>query len=164
MNATSCLSKKLCYQVCRPLSWVFYPAWRRAWRSTTGMQIVSYPNHIIYWSLQIRLLLFCRTDALLVKLSLLVGQSVFYGALWGSVLVCPMVRLPASLFIVTHFDRMAMGQEQKFMLGNDHKLAVSICELLTKHKHILIFQTIEKVHWKSALLSILQYVQDILKE
>lgn len=47
-----------------------------------------------------------RTDALLLKLSLLVGQQVFYDALWGSMLVSPLVRLPASVFIVTHFDRM----------------------------------------------------------
>uniref|UniRef100_A0A673XH57 DOP1 leucine zipper like protein B n=1 Tax=Salmo trutta TaxID=8032 RepID=A0A673XH57_SALTR len=33
-----------------------------------------------------------RTDALLLRLSLLVGQQVFYGALWGSVLVSPLVR------------------------------------------------------------------------
>lgn len=81
------------------------------------------PSWMLYDSLS-----FClRTDTLLVKLSLLVGQSVFYGALWGSALVCPLVRLPASLFIVTHFDRMATSREQKYMLGNDHRLAVSVC-------------------------------------
>ncbi|XP_030642280.1 protein dopey-2 [Chanos chanos] len=69
-----------------------------------------------------------RTDALLLKLSMLVGQRVFYGALWGSVLVCPLIRLPASLFIITHFDRMASGREQRYMLGTDHRLVVkSIC-------------------------------------
>ncbi|RLV85414.1 hypothetical protein DV515_00015991 [Chloebia gouldiae] len=41
-----------------------------------------------------------RTDALLVKLSLLMGQEVFYGALWGSVLGSPSIRLPASLFVI----------------------------------------------------------------
>ncbi|KAL4657008.1 protein dopey-2 isoform X2 [Arapaima gigas] len=69
-----------------------------------------------------------RTDALLLKLSMQVGQRVFYGALWGSVLVSPLVRLPASHFIVTHFDRMASGREQRSMLGSDHKLVMkSIC-------------------------------------
>ncbi|XP_018614544.2 protein dopey-2 isoform X2 [Scleropages formosus] len=69
-----------------------------------------------------------RTDALLLKLSQQVGQCVFYGALWGSVLVSPLVRLPASHFIVTHFDRMATGREQRHMLGSDHKLVLkSIC-------------------------------------
>lgn len=66
-----------------------------------------------------------RTDALLLKLSLLVGQQVFYGALWGSMLVSPMVRLPASVFIVTHFDRMASLRQQTHMLGYDHRLVVS---------------------------------------
>lgn len=67
-----------------------------------------------------------RTDALLVKLSLLVGQQVFYGALWGSMLVTAMVRLPASVFIVTHFDRMAPLSQQTHMLGYDHRVVVSV--------------------------------------
>lgn len=72
--------------------------------------------------------LFCplfRTDALLLKLSLLVGQQVFYGALWGSMLVSPLVRLPASVFIVTHFDRMVSLRQQTHMIGYDHGLMVS---------------------------------------
>lgn len=78
-------------------------------------------------------LLLSRTDALLVKLSLLVGQQVFYGALWGSMLVTPMVRLPASVFIVTHFDRMASLSQQVYMLGYDQRLVVSASahEILT---------------------------------
>lgn len=73
-----------------------------------------------------------RTDALLLKLSLLVGQQVFYGALWGSMLVSPMVRLPASVFIVTHFDRMASLRQQTHMLGYDHRLVVSysVCPMV----------------------------------
>ncbi|XP_042349947.1 protein dopey-2 [Plectropomus leopardus] len=69
-----------------------------------------------------------RTDALLLKLSLLVGQQVFYGALWGSMLVTPMVRLPASVFIVTHFDCMASVRQQSYMLGYDHRQVIkSVC-------------------------------------
>lgn len=68
-----------------------------------------------------------RTDALLIKLSLLVGQQVFYGALWGSMVVSPSVRLPASVFIVTHFDRMASLRQQAHMLGYDHGLVVRVC-------------------------------------
>ncbi|CAJ1079517.1 protein dopey-2 [Xyrichtys novacula] len=69
-----------------------------------------------------------RTDALMVKLSLLVGQQVFYGALWGSMLVSPMVRLPATAFVVAHFDRMASLHQQTHMLGYDHRLVVkSVC-------------------------------------
>lgn len=78
--------------------------------------------------------LFCllfRTDALLLKLSLVVGQQVFYSALWGSVLVSPLVRLPASVFIVTHFDRMVSLRQQTYMLGHDHRLVVSCTSTFT---------------------------------
>ncbi|NXC46418.1 DOP2 protein, partial [Penelope pileata] len=69
-----------------------------------------------------------RTDALLVKLSLLMGKEVFYGALWGSVLVSPSIRLPASLFVVSHINRELSGKQQKYMLGADYKLTIkSLC-------------------------------------
>ncbi|NXH10812.1 DOP2 protein, partial [Bucco capensis] len=69
-----------------------------------------------------------RTDALLVKLSLLMGQEMFYGALWGSVLVSPSIRLPASLFVVSHINRELPGKQQKYMLGTDNKLTIkSLC-------------------------------------
>ena len=74
-----------------------------------------------------------RTDALLLKLSLLVGQQVFYGALWGTMVVSPMVRLPASVFIVTHFDRSASLRQQTHMLGYDHCIVVSVCVYPTAH-------------------------------
>lgn len=67
-----------------------------------------------------------RTDALLLKLSVLVGQQVFYGALWGCILVSPLVRLPATIFIVAHFDRNLPLQQQKHMLGYDRCLVVSV--------------------------------------
>nr|XP_009922191.1 PREDICTED: protein dopey-2 isoform X2 [Haliaeetus albicilla] len=69
-----------------------------------------------------------RTDAVLVKLSLLMGQEVFYGALWGGVLVSPSIRLPASLFVVSHINRELSGKQQKYMLGADYKLTIkSLC-------------------------------------
>ncbi|KFP03043.1 Protein dopey-2 [Calypte anna] len=69
-----------------------------------------------------------RTDALFVKLSLLMGQEVFYGALWGSVLVSPSIRLPASLFVVSHINRELSGKQQKYMLGTDYNLTIkSLC-------------------------------------
>lgn len=74
-----------------------------------------------------------RTDALLLKLSLVMGQQVFYGALWGSMLVSPLVRLPASVFIVTHFDRMVSIRQQAYMLGHDQRLVVSFCTGLLTH-------------------------------
>lgn len=79
-----------------------------------------------------------RTDALLLKLSLLVGQQVFYGALWGCVLVSPMVRLPASVFIVTHFDRMVCLSQQTFMLGYDHHLVVKSLGLSLQDSNVLV--------------------------
>ncbi|KAK2904895.1 hypothetical protein Q8A67_006694 [Cirrhinus molitorella] len=79
-----------------------------------------------------------RTDALLVKLSVLVGQSVFYGALWGSVLICPLVRLPASIFIVAHFDHSVSAREQKHMLGTDHRLVVKAVCLALQDSNVLV--------------------------
>ncbi|XP_057552795.1 protein dopey-2 isoform X2 [Hippopotamus amphibius kiboko] len=69
-----------------------------------------------------------RTDALLLRLSLVVGREVFYAALWGSVLASPSIRLPASLFVVGHISRGLPGKEQKYMLGTDYQLTVkSLC-------------------------------------
>ncbi|XP_033842251.1 protein dopey-2 [Periophthalmus magnuspinnatus] len=79
-----------------------------------------------------------RTDALLLKLSLLVGQQVFYGALWGCVMVSPMVRLPASVFIVTHFDRMVCLSQQMYMLGYDHHLVVKSLALSLQDSNVLV--------------------------
>ncbi|KAJ8013148.1 hypothetical protein DPEC_G00050280 [Dallia pectoralis] len=79
-----------------------------------------------------------RTDALLLRLSLLVGQQVFYGALWGSVLVSPLVRLPASLFIVTHFDRLTPPRQQTHMLGYDNRMLVKALCLSLHDSNVLV--------------------------
>lgn len=72
-----------------------------------------------------------RTDALLLRLSVVVGREVFYAALWGSVLTSPSIRLPASLFVVNHISRDSPGKEQKCMLGTDYQLTVrSLCASL----------------------------------
>ncbi|XP_037687642.1 protein dopey-2 [Choloepus didactylus] len=72
-----------------------------------------------------------RTDALLLRLSLVVGREVFYGALWGSLLVSPSIRLPASLFVVGHITRDTPSKEQAYMLGTDLQLTVkSLCASL----------------------------------
>ena len=71
-----------------------------------------------------------RTDTLLLRLSLVVGKEVFYAALWGSVLASPSVRLPASLFVVSHINRDVPGKEQKHMLGTDHRLTVGAALLV----------------------------------
>lgn len=49
---------------------------------------------------------------------------MFYTALWGGVLASPAIRLPASLFVVSHISRDVPGREQRFMLGTDHQLTV----------------------------------------
>lgn len=65
-----------------------------------------------------------RTDILLQKLILVVGQEIFYGALWGSVVVSPSIRLPASLFIVSHINKSLPRKEQKYVFGSDPRLAI----------------------------------------
>ncbi|XP_066563105.1 protein dopey-2 [Amia ocellicauda] len=79
-----------------------------------------------------------RTDALLLKLSLLVGQKVFYSALWGSVLISPAIRLPASLFIVNHFNKAESGKKQNYMLGSDHKLVMKSIGLSLQDSNVLV--------------------------
>ncbi|XP_027586955.2 protein dopey-2 isoform X1 [Pipra filicauda] len=87
-----------------------------------------------------------RTDALLVKLSLLIGQEVFYGALWGSVLVSPSIRLPASLFVVSHINREQSGKQQKYMLGTDHKLTIkSLCVSVLDSNVLVQRNTLEAI-------------------
>ncbi|KAM3678460.1 protein DOP1B [Ammospiza maritima maritima] len=87
-----------------------------------------------------------RTDALLVKLSLLMGQEVFYGALWGSVLGSPSIRLPASLFIVSHINRELSGKQQKFMLGTDYKLTIkSLCVSVLDSNVLVQRNTLEAI-------------------
>ncbi|XP_024919895.1 protein dopey-2 isoform X3 [Cynoglossus semilaevis] len=79
-----------------------------------------------------------RTEALLVKLSLLVGQQVFYGGLWGSMVVSAAVRLPASIFIVTHFDRTMSLQEQKHVIGYNSRLVLKAVCLSLQDSNILV--------------------------
>ncbi|NWQ74826.1 DOP2 protein, partial [Columbina picui] len=87
-----------------------------------------------------------RTDALLVKLSLLMGQEVFYGALWGSVLVSPSIRLPASLFVVSHINRELSGKQQKYMLGTDYNLTIkSLCVAVLDSNVLVQRNTLEVI-------------------
>lgn len=69
-----------------------------------------------------------RTDLLLQKLSMVIGHEVFYSSLWGSVLISSSIRLPASLFVVSHINRDLPAKSQSYMLGNDKQLAMkSVC-------------------------------------
>ncbi|XP_077198772.1 protein DOP1B [Paroedura picta] len=87
-----------------------------------------------------------RTDSLLVKLSLLIGKEVFYSALWGSVLVSPSIRLPASLFAVSHINRELCGKYQNYMLGIDAKLTVkALCAAMLDSNVLVQRNTLEVV-------------------
>ncbi|XP_067401392.1 protein dopey-2 isoform X2 [Emydura macquarii macquarii] len=79
-----------------------------------------------------------RTDALLVKLSVLTGKEVFYAAIWGSVLVSPSIRLPASLFVVSHINRELSGKQQKYILGTDYKLTVKSLRVSVLDSNVLV--------------------------
>ncbi|XP_009458044.4 protein dopey-2 isoform X3 [Pan troglodytes] len=79
-----------------------------------------------------------RTDALLLRLSLVVGKEVFYTALWGSVLASPSIRLPASVFVVGHINRDAPGREQKYMLGTNHQLTVKSLRASLLDSNVLV--------------------------
>ncbi|KAM4701432.1 protein DOP1B [Discoglossus pictus] len=85
-----------------------------------------------------------RTDLLLQKLSAVVGHEVFYGALWGSVLVSSSIRLPASLFVVSHINRDLPAKAQSSMLGIDHQLAIkSLCVSVTDANVLVQRNTLE---------------------
>ncbi|XP_069492220.1 protein DOP1B isoform X2 [Ambystoma mexicanum] len=79
-----------------------------------------------------------RTDILLQRLSLQVGHEVLYGALWGSVLISASVRLPASLFVVSHINRALPGRKQKYMLGADYRLAIKALCLSVMDSNVLV--------------------------
>ncbi|ETE65854.1 Protein dopey-2, partial [Ophiophagus hannah] len=87
-----------------------------------------------------------RTDALLVKLSLVIGKEVFYSALWASVLVSPSVRLPASLFVVSHINRAVSGKQQNYMMGTDANLTIqAICVSMLDSNVLVQRNTLEVV-------------------
>ncbi|KAM3837699.1 protein DOP1B isoform 2-T2 [Vipera latastei] len=87
-----------------------------------------------------------RTDALLVKLSLVIGKEVFYSALWASVLVSPSVRLPASLFVVSHINRAIPGKQQNYMMGTDPNLTIqAICVSMVDSNVLVQRNTLEVV-------------------
>ncbi|KAH0624841.1 hypothetical protein JD844_032690 [Phrynosoma platyrhinos] len=86
-----------------------------------------------------------RTDALLVKLSLVIGKEVFYSSLWGSVLVSPSIRLPASLFVVNHINRELSGKQQNYLLGTDTKLTVKAFCVSMLDSNVLVQRNILEV-------------------
>uniref|UniRef100_A0A669R5L9 DOP1 leucine zipper like protein B n=1 Tax=Phasianus colchicus TaxID=9054 RepID=A0A669R5L9_PHACC len=104
-----------------------------------------------------------RTDALLVKLSLLMGKEVFYGALWGSVLVSPSIRLPASLFVVSHINRELSGKQQKYMLGTDYKLTIkSLCVSVLDSNVLVQRNTLEVILFFFPFDTALDYIENAI--
>ncbi|XP_053312756.1 protein dopey-2 isoform X2 [Spea bombifrons] len=79
-----------------------------------------------------------RTDMLLQRLAVVEGQEVFYGALWGSVLVNSSIRLPASLFVVSHINRDLPAKAQSHMLGNDSQLAIKALCVSVMDSNVLV--------------------------
>uniref|UniRef100_A0A6I8Q159 DOP1 leucine zipper-like protein B n=1 Tax=Xenopus tropicalis TaxID=8364 RepID=A0A6I8Q159_XENTR len=85
-----------------------------------------------------------RTDQLLQRLAVVVGQDVFYGSLWGSVLVSSSIRLPASLFVVSHINKDLSAQSQSYMLGKDQELAIkSLCASVVDSNVLVQRNTLE---------------------
>lgn len=72
-----------------------------------------------------------RTDKLLYKVSEGVGHEYFYGSLWRCILNNPSVRLPATSYIILHFNKKKSLEEQLHMMGlNVHTLNTGICAAL----------------------------------
>ncbi|TSN21186.1 Protein dopey-1 [Bagarius yarrelli] len=63
-----------------------------------------------------------RTNALLEKVASAVEQSVFYSALWGSILTSGSVRLPAISFVLLHLNRKLSMEDQLYIIGSDIEL------------------------------------------
>ncbi|KAG2456513.1 protein dopey-2 [Polypterus senegalus] len=83
-----------------------------------------------------------RSHVLLQKLSLVVGQNVFYTALWGSVLINPQIRLPASLFVVSHIEKAVPGKKQNYLLGTDYKLTIKALCSAVQDSNVLVQRNI----------------------
>ncbi|XP_077584643.1 protein DOP1B [Stigmatopora nigra] len=79
-----------------------------------------------------------RTDALVLKLSLLVGPRVFYGALWACILVGPAVRLPATVFVLARCDRALPPEQREHMLGYDRRVAIKSVCLSLQDSNVLV--------------------------
>lgn len=67
-----------------------------------------------------------RTTHLMEKVCQGVGPAVFYTCLWECLSSNAAVRLPAVLFILSHFDRHLTTKDQLFVMGNDSDILVSI--------------------------------------
>ncbi|KAK3513332.1 hypothetical protein QTP70_012379 [Hemibagrus guttatus] len=79
-----------------------------------------------------------RTNALLEKVALAVEQSVFYSALWGSILTSAPVRLPAISFVLLHLNRKLSMEDQLYIIGSDIELMVEAVSTSVQDSSVLV--------------------------
>ncbi|KAM9440083.1 protein DOP1A isoform 1-T2 [Clarias gariepinus] len=79
-----------------------------------------------------------RTNALLEKVASAVEQSVFYSALWGSILTSASVRLPAISFVLLHLNRKLSMEDQLYIIGSDIELMVEAVSMSVQDSSVLV--------------------------
>ncbi|XP_053529723.1 protein dopey-1 isoform X3 [Ictalurus punctatus] len=79
-----------------------------------------------------------RTNALLEKVASAVEQSVFYSALWGSILTSASVRLPAISFVLLHLNRKLSMEDQLYIIGSDIELMVEAVSTSVQDSSVLV--------------------------
>ncbi|KAF7692896.1 hypothetical protein HF521_010506 [Silurus meridionalis] len=79
-----------------------------------------------------------RTNALLEKVACAVEQSVFYSALWGSILTSASVRLPAISFVLLHLNRKLSMEDQLYIIGSDIELMVEAVSTSVQDSSVLV--------------------------
>lgn len=79
-----------------------------------------------------------RTNALLEKVASAVEQSVFYSALWGSILTSGSVRLPAISFVLLHLNRKLSMEDQLYIIGSDIELMVEAVSTSVQDSSVLV--------------------------
>ncbi|CAI9619667.1 unnamed protein product, partial [Staurois parvus] len=79
-----------------------------------------------------------RTNTLLEKVASAVEQSAFYGALWGSLLTSPAVRLPGITYVLSHLNRKLSMEDQLYIIGSDIELMVEAVSTSVQDSSVLV--------------------------
>lgn len=79
-----------------------------------------------------------RANSLLEKVAAAVEQSAFYGALWGSILTSPAVRLPGITFVLSHLNRKLSMEDQLYIIGSDIELMVEAVSVSVQDSSVLV--------------------------
>ncbi|XP_062843400.1 protein dopey-1 isoform X2 [Trichomycterus rosablanca] len=79
-----------------------------------------------------------RTNTLLEKVAAAVEQSVFYSALWGSILTSASVRLPGISFVLLHLNRKLSMEDQLYVMGSDIELMVEAVSTSVQDSSVLV--------------------------